>query len=160
MPFDGVANIEIVSADQVFPSLWAAGGCLWIRSRFRRWGQRSAVAFSPGPHYAAAALLLEDAKSLIEERDRWLQGTYRWFRGRRCAIGALCAAAAKIGDMRVAQTAHALLLAIADSRRFTSVEGMNDHSSHADVIRAFDEAIALAWGKALAAGVPNGAIGR
>jgi hypothetical protein len=159
MPFDGVAEVGIVSADQVFPSLWAAGGRLWIRSRLRRWG-RPAVALSPGAHYAAAALLLEDAKSLIEERDRWLQGTYRWFRGRRCAIGALCAAAAKISDMRVAQSAHALLLTVADSRRFTSVEGMNDHSSHSEVIRAFDDAIALAWGKAVAAGVPVGSTGR
>jgi hypothetical protein len=150
MPFDGVADVEIVSAEQVFPSLWAAGGRLWIRSRFRRWGRQPAVAFSPGAHYAAAALLLEDAKSLIEDRSRWLQGTYRWFRGRRCAIGALCAAAAKIDDMRVAQSAHALLLAVADSRRFTSVEGMNDHSSHAQVMSAFDQAVALAWAHALA----------
>lgn len=160
MPFDGVAEVGIVSADQVFPSLWAAGGRLWIRSRIRRWGRRPPAAFSPSLHYAGAALLLQDAKSLIEERNRWLQGTYRWFRGQRCAIGALCAAAAKISDMRVAQTAHALLLAVADSRRFTSVEGMNDHSSHADVIRAFDEAIALAWGKALTAGAPVGSTGR
>jgi hypothetical protein len=151
MPFDGVAEVEIVSAEQVFPSLWAAGGRLWIRSRFRRWGRQPAVALSPGTHYAAAALLLEDAKSLIEDRNRWLQGAYRWFRSRRCAVGALCAAAAKIGDMRVAQSAHALLLAVADSRRFTSVEGMNDHSSHADVISAFDQAVGLAWARASAA---------
>jgi hypothetical protein len=166
MPFDGVAEIGkaaeigIVSDELGFVSAWA-GNRLRIRNRLRRWGRRRrpAVGLSPGAHYAAAAVLLEEAKSLIADRDRWLQGAYQRFFRRRCAIGALRAAAGKIDDVRVAQSAHALLLAVADSRRFTSVEGMNDHSSHADVIRAFDEAIALAWGKALT-DAPGGTIGR
>jgi hypothetical protein len=153
MPFDGVVEVEIVSEDQVFPSLWAPGGYLWMKSRLQRWHGRKApaVAFSPGAHYAAVALLLEDAKSLIEDRERWLQGTYRWFRGRRCAIGALFAAASKLGDLRVAGTAHVLLLKVAEARGFSSVEGMNDHSSHAAVTSAFDEAAALARGRVVSA---------
>jgi len=149
MPFDGIIEVEIVSEDLVFPSLWAAGSRLWLRTRLQRWGRRRApsVAFSPGAHYAAVALLLEDAKSLIEDREKWLQGTYRWLRGRRCAMGALCAAAVRF-DVRIAGSAHALLLKVADSRRFATVEAMNDRSSHADVIGAFNEAIALAWAKA------------
>lgn len=158
MPFDGVIDVATMTEDQVFPSLWAAGSRLWIRTRLQRWRRRKkpAVAFSPGAHAAAVALLLEEAKALIADRERWLQGTYRWFRGRRCAIGALCAAAVKLGDVRVALTAHALLLSVAERRRFTSVESMNDHSSHAEVMSAFDEAIALAWVRALPAGADGG----
>jgi hypothetical protein len=62
--------------------------------------------------------------------------------------------------MRIAQSAHALLLAVADSRWFTSVKGMNDRSSHADVVRALAQAIAMAWAKALVAGAYGGSIGR
>lgn len=158
MPFDGVVEVEIVSEDQVFPSLWAPGGYFRIRSWLQRWRGRKApvVAFSPRAHCAAVALLLEDAKSLIEDRERWLQGTYRWFGGRRCAIGALFAAASKFGDVRVARSAHALLLAVAEARGFSSVEGMNDHSSHAAVMSAFDEAAALAWARAVSAGSRGG----
>ena len=153
MPFDGVIGVAIASEHQVFPSLWAAGGRFWIRTRLEQWRRRKkpAVPFSPGAHYAAVALLLEDAKFLIEDQERWLQGTYRWFRGRRCAIGALCAAAAKLADAGIAESAHALLSHVASGRRFTSVEGMNDGSSHAEVMSAFDEAVALAWDRALSA---------
>jgi len=153
MPFDGVIDVEGVSEDEVFPSLWAAGSRFWVRTRLQRWRSRKepAVAFSPGVHYAAVALLLEDTKSLIEDRERWLKGTYRWFRGRRCAIGALCAAARKFGDVRIAQSAHSILLHVAVSRHFTCVEGMNDLSSHAEIMSAFDEALALAWARALSA---------
>jgi len=154
MPFDGVIDVEIVSEDQVFPSLWAAGSRLWVRSRLQQWRsrQKPAVSFSSRAHYAAVALLLEESKALIEDRDRWLQGTYRWFRGRRCAMGALYAAAVKFDDVRVAASAHGLLLHVAETRRFTTVEGMNDHSSHEKIMTAFDEAIALSWARALPAG--------
>ena len=120
MPFDGVVEVEIVSEDQVFPSVWAPGGCLWIRSLLQKWhrGKAPAVAFSEGAHYAAVALLLEEAKFLIEDQERWLQGTYRWFRGRRCAIGALFAVAPKFGDVRVARSAHILLLKVSGARFF------------------------------------------
>jgi hypothetical protein len=40
--------------------------------------------------------------------------------------------------------AHGYLITVARSRGFTNVEAMNDRSSHAAVLRAFDEAIALA----------------
>jgi hypothetical protein len=49
-----------------------------------------------------------------------------------------------------AWSGHELLINIASSRGFASVEAMNDRSSHAAVLAAFDEAIALAQSAALA----------
>lgn len=146
MPFDGVIEVASTGEDQVFPSLRAAGSRLWIRAQLQRWRRRRApvVALSPGLHYAAVALLLEEAKALVQDEAQWLQGAYRWFGGRYCAVGALCAAAGRF-EVRVARTAHAMLLRIARRRRFTSVESMNDRSCHAAVVQAFDEAVALAW---------------
>ncbi len=152
MPFDGVlAGRKTKPDDGVFPSLWASGSRLWIRTRLLKWGysETPTLAFSPAAYYAVVAMLLEDAKTLIERPATWGQGAYRGFWRRRCAVGALCAAARKVSDVRVVGTAHSLLLTVADSRRYASVEAMNDLSSHAEVISAFNEAIALAWGKAL-----------
>lgn len=158
MPFDGF-EIEIEGTDgaSVFPSLCAGGCRLWIKGRLRRWSRKRKppTALVPGGHYGAVALLLTDARALIGERGHWVQGTYRGFRGQRCAVGALCAAARRIGDVRVLQSAHALLLRVADSRCFYTVESMNDQSTHADVVRAFDEAIAIAWAKAMVGDRPQ-----
>ena len=156
MPFDGV----YLTSDNppkigVFPGLGAGECLLWMRSRLRRWvGKTTApLALDPTDHFCLVALLLTDARALIEDSGHWTQGNYRRFRGRRCAIGALCAAArGNLADIRVFQSAHRLLLTVADARRFSSVESMNDHSTHADVVRAFDEAIALAGVKALVGG--------
>jgi hypothetical protein len=153
MPFDGMEfRAPNPYAAGVFPNLRAAGGHLWIRGRLWRVRQArgGAIARYPGDHGAAVIQLLTDAKALIEAPENWVQEVYRWFRGRRCAVAALGAAAKHVDDFGVVWSAHALLLKIADARRFSSVESMNDHSSHADVLRAFDEAIAMArdqaWG--------------
>jgi hypothetical protein len=148
MPFDGtdfvVTNIAAAEPDRG----GIAGMRNWLRSRFcpgLRPGIDDASAPSlPIDRNEAVARLLLDAKALIADPDHWLQGKYQWFRGRRCAIGALRAAARRLNDRSLTWSAHALLIRVANDRRFTTVEGMNDHSSHGEVLRAFDEAVAMA----------------
>ena len=81
---------------------------------------------------------------MIANEAQWVRGAYWRFPNRRCAIGALRATARRREDVTLAWSAHALLLQVADRRCFSSVEAMNDHSSHADVLGGFDEALALA----------------
>jgi hypothetical protein len=87
---------------------------------------------------------------LIENPENWTRGTYATLFGRRCAVGALRAAASWLEGPSPAWSAHDLLIRVSRSRGFTSVEAMNDHSSHAEVLTAFDEAIAMAQSAALA----------
>jgi hypothetical protein len=99
---------------------------------------------SPSDREIAIVDLLQDAKELIENPKNWTQGRYATISGRRCAVGALRAAASRVDDRNLARSAHDLLIGVARSHGFTSVEAMNDHSSHAAVLALFDEAIALA----------------
>jgi hypothetical protein len=130
--------------------LWSRHGCrLWVKTRFRTQGRAKAPEAWCVPaeeRNAAVAQLLRDARALIADSDDWTQRIYRSFRGRRCAVGALRAAASRLEDPSLAWSAHALLIRIARARGFTNVEAMNDRSSHAAVLRAFDEAIAVAGG--------------
>lgn len=92
--------------------------------------------------------LLRAARALIEAEEAWGQGAYQTLSGKRCAIGALRAAAtaarAEWRESGAKAQAHAHLLAVARGRGFASVELMNDGSSHAQVLAAFDEAAARA----------------
>ena len=49
-------------------------------------------------------------------------------------------------DPEIAWSAHRLLIQVARSRGFGSIEELNDRSSLREVLRAFDGAIALAYG--------------
>jgi hypothetical protein len=141
MPFDGTNFRDLDTGDtRLFPN-WSVA-----RWRFRLKTMEKRRDAQASDRRAAVTALLEDARALIVTEERWVQGAYRRFPGRRCAIGALRAAAARLDDLTPAWAAHALLIEIARKRRFTCVEALNDHSSHADVIGAFDEAIALARG--------------
>jgi hypothetical protein len=150
MPFDGTDfQAPTVLDTGVFPP-WSKHGCRkWIEARFRR--ERRGInaevilrAPSPSDRDAAIAQLLHDAKGLIEDPKNWTRGTYRSLSGRRCAVGALRAVAGRLKGPGPAWSAHELLIKVARSRGFSSVEAMNDRSSHAAVLEAFDEAIALA----------------
>jgi hypothetical protein len=88
--------------------------------------------------------LLRDARGMIADPKDWTRRTYRSFGGQRCAVGALRAAAKRLNDPAIAWSAHALLIDVARSRGFTNVETMNDRSSHAAVMAAFDQAIRTA----------------
>jgi hypothetical protein len=99
---------------------------------------------APEPLGPAVLRVLEEARGLIEERQDWTQGRYETFSGRRCAIGALGAAAIVLDYEDAMGIARSLLADVARKRGYRDVEDMNDHSSHARVLSAFDAAIAAA----------------
>jgi hypothetical protein len=150
MPLDGIDFGTPTALDTGLFPIWSKHGArTWISAHARS-GRRGKIApeslrtpLQPD-RYAATVQLLHEARGLIEDPHGWTQGTYRSFRGRRCAIGALRAAARHMNGPEPAWAAHQLLINIARSRGFASVEAMNDHSSHPAVLGAFDEAIGWA----------------
>ena len=150
MPLDGIDFGTPAPLDTGLFPIWSKHGRrLWAATHTRRDRRGKAapatlrVPLSP-EHGAITVRLLQDARELIEDPNHWTQGTYRSFRGRRCAVGALRVAARRSNGPEPAWAAHQLLINIARSRGFASVEAMNDHSSHGAVLGAFDEAIAWA----------------
>jgi hypothetical protein len=81
------------------------------------------------------------ARSLIADEQAWVQRRYETRDGRRCAVGALRGAARLMRNAVPHGDAVTSLLAVAMARGFTDIETMNDHSSHIQVVRAFDEAM-------------------
>ena len=96
------------------------------------------------PREIRVVQLLCAAQEMIEVENKWTQGRYQTFGGRRCAMGALRAAARSVRDPRAFEGAKRLLAAEAISRGYTHIEKMNDCSTHAQVLSAFDAAIAKA----------------
>jgi hypothetical protein len=148
MPFDGTYFPAPTPSDTGLFPIWSRHGCrLWFEARLRR-GKRGAPSLLRAPLPAdrdlAVAGLLREAREMIEDPENWTRRTYRSFGGQRCAVGALRAAAKRLNDPSLAWSAHALLIGVARSRGFTNVETMNDRSSHAAVIAAFDQAIRTA----------------
>ena len=93
---------------------------------------------------ASAAQTLRLARALIEDERHWIQRRYETLDGRRCAVGALRSAARLMAMRNLNNEAHNLLLEVAIGRGFTDIEKMNDHSTHGQVLSAFDIAIARA----------------
>ena len=91
----------------------------------------------------APVRLLTMGRALIADEGSWVRHCYETIGGRRCAVGALRAAARFTGSVRLRE-AQIVLLSVARERGFADVETMNDKSSHAQVVSAFDEAIARA----------------
>jgi hypothetical protein len=81
---------------------------------------------------------------LIEDERHWIQRRYETLDGRRCAVGALRSATRLLALRSLNGEAHSLLLGVAVGRGFTDIEKMNDHSTHSQVLSAFDIAIARA----------------
>ena len=147
MPFDGTYFPATTPYDTGLFPLWSRHGCrLWFQTRLR--GNKIAPSMlrapTPAERAFAVADLLRDAKSMLADPKAWTRRTYRSFGGQRCAVGALRAAAKRLDDPTIAWAAHALLIDVARSRGFTNVETMNDRSSHAAVMAAFDQAICAA----------------
>ena len=148
MPFDGTYFPATTPYDTGLFPLWSRhGGRLWFHTRLC--GKKPAAptmlrAPTPAERGFAVAELLRDAKEMIVDPKDWTRRTYRSLGGQRCAVGALRAAAKRLNDPSIAWSAHALLIDVARSRGFTNVETMNDRSSHAAVMAAFDQAIRTA----------------
>ena len=128
---------------------WSGAGL--VRDALARFGQRVGLLLRApaGPEITlppeiAAARLLRAARALIAEEDRWVQGRYETLRGRRCAMGALHAAARALRDTGGFETARDLLRTEALIRGYSHVEKLNDRSTHAEVLAAFESAIAHA----------------
>ncbi len=87
--------------------------------------------------------LLRAARSLISSEETWVKGRLRTRDGKRCALGAIFQVTAHGPGRHLRRPAVAHLLAVAKQRGFPAIERMNDSSTHADVLAAFDEAICL-----------------
>src|SRR5437016_5174751 len=135
MPFDGSDFGVHTGLDTGLFPIWSKHGFRhWIEGRFGRKARANPPRvirhlLSPAERGAAIAQLLEDAKRLLEDPKDWTRGRYETLHKRRCAVGALRAAARRLDGPSPAWAAHELLIKIARSRGFSSVEGMNDHSS-------------------------------
>ncbi len=97
-------------------------------------------------HDLLTVQLLTTARALIEDERNWIQHDYETRDGRYCAVGALRYAARFMSPPDPLIAASRLLLAVARERGFSKIEKMNDRSTHARVLSAFDEAIARARG--------------
>jgi hypothetical protein len=95
------------------------------------------------PH-AATVQVLSLARTLIEDERHWIQRRYETLDGRRCAVGAVRSATRLLALRSLNTEAHNLLTEVAAGRGFSDIEKMNDHSTHGQVVSAFDVAIARA----------------
>ncbi|HEX5327084.1 MAG TPA: hypothetical protein VFW75_10490 [Acetobacteraceae bacterium] len=129
------------------PSLWSQARAA-VTTLFTHARTLPLWSLAPGepivPSEITAVQLLRAAKGLIELEDKWVQGRYETVRGRRCAMGALQAAARVLRDPRAFEEAKDLLRTEAVLRGYSHVEKMNDRSSHSQVLAVFDAAIAKA----------------
>ena len=147
MPFDGsefIATPGRTSPPQ--PGLWAL---LRQTARRMRPGARGLPLQFPGvlPSNSPGATTVQVlglARTLIEDERNWIQRRYETLDGRRCAVGALRSASRLLAVRCVNSEAHNLLLEVAVGRGFSDIEKMNDHSTHGQVVSAFDIAIARA----------------
>ncbi len=141
MPFDG---LNFVSAPTVakIPVLTRLSHMLFRTPPVAKTFPPHALAPTPADQPdAVTRQVLTIGRALIEDRKDWVQRRYETRDGRRCAVGAL-RAAARLLDLQGPPTgATASLLSVAMSRGFNDIESMNDNSNHRQVISAFDEAI-------------------
>jgi hypothetical protein len=139
MPFDSAEFFSKIDASPARETGWrGVAGALASGLR---------LLFRPAPaepEEIALLRVLEEARGLIELREDWTQGAYESWCGERCAVGALRIAAQHLDLPSAGAAAHALLAGAALRRGFSSIEAMNDHSRHDQVLAAFDEALTAA----------------
>ncbi len=139
MPFDGLNFVPAPTIAKI-PALTRLSHLLFRAPPVAKTFPPHALAPAGQPD-AVTLQVLTIGRALIEDRKDWVQRRYETRDGRRCAVGAL-RAAARLLDLEGPQTgATASLLSVAMSRGFNDIESMNDNSSHRQVISAFDDAI-------------------
>ncbi len=147
MPFDGSEFSALpFRTGTIKPGVW---GSLRRAINRLRPGARALPLDFPGGFPSdspelAAVQVLRLARTLIEDERHWIQRRYETLDGRRCAVGALRSAGRLLALRSLNNEAHNLLLEVAVGRGFTDIEKMNDHSTHGQVVSAFDSAIARA----------------
>jgi hypothetical protein len=147
MPFDGSELIATpFRTGPIQPGVW---GLLQRAIGRIRPGAKGLPLEFPGSLPAdspdrSTVQVLRLARTLIEDERHWIQRRYETLDGRRCAVGALRSAGRLLALRSLNNEAHNLLLEVAVGRGFTDIEKMNDHSTHGQVVSAFDAAIARA----------------
>jgi hypothetical protein len=145
MPFDGLGfqGYESFKDGNHLPTVWRrvtnALALMWPWGRVaRRYENRL---LREKVEAAIVPELLRAARDLISSEERWVQGHLRTRDGRLCAMGAIMRVSAVGPGRHFRKPAVAHLLTVARQRGFSAVERMNDSSTHAEVLAAFDEAI-------------------
>jgi len=145
MPFDGS---EFIATPIPAVPEWSVPRGAWQRLRqFARSLRGRSLPFvlpvgDPVVAPEVATLqVLRLARSLIQDERHWIQRRYETLDGRRCAVGAMRAAVRLLGLRGGHNEPHNALLGVAIGRGFTDIEKMNDHSTHGQIVSAFDEAI-------------------
>lgn len=159
MPFDGREFSGTVISPPRAP-IAPGDASLWerVRSATKSFLPRLKAplrSFSPDPAVpaeVATVQLLTIARALIADEENWVQGRYETIDGRRCAVGALRVASRLMGVRTPPREATGMLLSVANGRGFNDIEKMNDRSTHAQVLSAFDEAINRAQARNIAFG--------
>ncbi len=160
MPFDGreftgATIIPPAPASPQSPTVWERVRVA-TKSFFPRLTALPPLrSFSPDPALpteVATVQLLSIARALIADEENWVQGRYETIDGRRCAVGALRVASRLMGVRTPPRDATGMLLTVANGRGFNDIEKMNDRSTHAQVLTAFDEAITRAQARQTALG--------
>jgi hypothetical protein len=154
MPFDGIAFVAASSAvgeaqsEPGFPKPGPSGPWGLVKSALMRLFQPARMRgfdmpmpLAPTREASHAIQTLMLARNLIVDERAWVQRRYETRDGRRCAVGALRGAARLMHSAVPHGDAVSGLLAVAMARGFTDIETMNDHSTHTQVVSAFDEAI-------------------
>jgi hypothetical protein len=137
MPFDG-SGFRAPHAEMRPPPSRGR----YVSSRQRPAWTQLLTRLSPGR--IGCVVLLKRARALVAREDAWVQGHYSGD-GTYCVLGALLQADGRRHTAWFREAALHLSL-VAKQRGFSSIEDMNDRCAHAEMLHAFDAAVALAWG--------------
>jgi hypothetical protein len=145
MPFDGLSCQENQSLRRhcLLAAFRRAADALALAGSQTPFGRCFEGRFLPRSVEAAVPELPGAARDLISE-DKWANGRLRTRDGGFCALGAILQVSALGLGRRARQRALAHLRFVARQRGFWTVEMMNDASTHAEALAAFDEAVRLA----------------
>ena len=145
MPFDGLSCQENQSLRRhcLLAAFRRAADALALAGSQTPFGRCFEGRFLPRSVEAAVPELPGAARDLISSEDKWANGRLRTRDGGFSALGAILQVSALGPGRRARQPALAHLRLVARRRGFWTIEAMNDASTHAEVLAAFDEAIRL-----------------